>query len=297
LSRAVPLPPAVPPGARVGVAALSSVIDPSRLMAGLTELARLGFEPVAARNLGERDRLFAGTDADRLAAFHELVDDTSLAAIFFARGGHGLLRVLDEIDWEKLAARPRAYIGYSDLTPFLSAVVERCGFAAFHGPMVAADLATGLTPEEERSLLGALGGEPEVDFEFERVVGEGSVEGPLAGGCLSLLASSLGTPNVAAFGGSILFLEDVDEPLYRLDRMLTQLRRSGSLAGVQAMVFGTSIAPANEREWLDLASDAAPGALLACGLSAGHVRPNFTLPLGRPCRLDTATRRLTAIAD
>jgi muramoyltetrapeptide carboxypeptidase len=296
VSRAVPLPPPVRPGDRVGVAALSSAIDPLRLDAGVAELVRLGFEPVPARNLGERDRLFAGTDADRLAAFHELVDDPSLTAIFFARGGHGLLRVLDEIDWEKLAARPRAYVGYSDLTPFLAGVVERCGFASFHGPMVAADLATGLTPEEERSLLGALAGEPEVDFELEQVVGTGAFEGPLAGGCLSLLVSSLGTPRVSPLGGSILFLEDVDEPLYRLDRMLTQLRRSGSLAGVQAMVFGTSIAPGNEREWLDLASDAASGALLACGLSAGHVRPNLTLPLGRPCRLDAATRRLTAAA-
>lgn len=281
----------------MGVAALSSAVDPLRLEAGVAELVRLGFEPVLAENLGARDRLFAGSDADRLVAFHELVDDPSLAAIFFARGGHGLVRVLEGVDWERVAARPRAYVGYSDLTPFLAGVVERCGFAAFHGPMVASDMAAGLTAKEVTSLLAALAGEAPLDFGLEVVEGGESVEGRLAGGCLSLFASTLGTPYAATFDGSILFLEDVDEPLFRLDRMLTQLRLSGSLAAVQAMVFGTSIAPGNAREWLDLARDAAPGAALAFGLSAGHIRPNFTLPLGRPCRLDAAARRLTVLPD
>jgi len=116
---AVSPPPAVRPGDRVGVAALSSHVDPRRLEQGVAVLRELGFEPVLAGNLDRVDGLFAGSDAERLAAFHELAADESLRAIFFARGGHGLLRVLPRIDWPLLARFPRAYIGYSDLTPFL----------------------------------------------------------------------------------------------------------------------------------------------------------------------------------
>jgi muramoyltetrapeptide carboxypeptidase len=286
-------PPAVRPGDRVGVAALSSPVDRGLLAAGLSELVRLGFEPVLAANLERRDRIFAGSDAERLAGFTELVDDPSLKAIFFARGGHGLVRLLDAIDWARLAAHPRAYIGYSDLTPLLGGLVERCGLSTLHGPMVVSDLARGLDAGESRSLLDALAGESALEFDLEGVEGEGEVEGVLLGGCLSLFSSTLGTPHALSLADSVLFLEDVDEPLYRLDRMLTQLKLSGSLDRVRAMIFGTSIAPGNIGPWLDLARDAAPGALLAHGLSSGHVRPNFTLPLGLVCRLDAAARRLT----
>jgi muramoyltetrapeptide carboxypeptidase len=289
----VPLPPPVRPGDRVGVAALSSAVDPARLELGLAELTRLGFEPVPASNLASRDRLFAGDEAARLDGFHELVRDPSIRAIFFARGGQGVLRVLPGVDWEELAARPRAYVGYSDLTPLLSGIVERCGFATFHGPMVASDLARGATIAEEASLLGALAGEA-AELDLGIVEGDARrVEGPLVGGCLSLISSVLGTPFAAAPGGTILFLEDVDEPLYRLDRMLTQLRLSGSLAAVQAMIFASSIAPGSVREWLDLARDAAPAATLAWGLSSGHLAPNLTLPLGCRGRLDRDARRLS----
>lgn len=272
-------------------------MDPGRLAAGLAELVRLGFEPVLAANLEKRDRIFAGSDDERLTAFHELVDDPSIEAIFFARGGHGSMRLVDRFDWARIRARPRAYVGYSDLTPFLAKVVENCGWAAFHGPMVAADLARGLDGGEEESLLSALRGDRGLAFDVELVEGDGSVEGVLRGGCLSLYTAALGTAHALSIEDSILFLEDIDEPLYRLDRMLTQLRLSGSLTEVRAMIFGTSIAPGNVGQWLDLARDAAPGVRLAYGLSSGHIRPNFTLPLGVPCRLDAAGRRLLVGGD
>lgn len=290
------LPPAVKPGDRVGVAALSSAVDPGRLAAGLAELVRLGFEPVLASNLERRDRLFAGTEAQRVAGLHELADDASITAIFFARGGHGALRILNDLDWRRLAQHPRAFVGYSDLTPFLATVVERCGWVAFHGPMVAADLASGLSGEEASSLLGALSGDFPRAFDLTTVEGESDVEGPLSGGCLSLLAATLGTGHSAELDDSILFLEDVDEPLYRLDRMLTQLRLSGSLTRVQAMIFGSSIVPESVGEWLDLARDAAPGVVLAHGLSSGHAQPNLTLPLGLRCRVERDRCRLVFAA-
>jgi len=282
------LPPAVLPGARVGVAALSSVVDPERLERGLAELARLGFEPVPARNLRSRSALFAGDDGERIAAFHELVDDPSLEAIFFARGGHGLIRLLPRLDWARIAQRPRAFIGYSDLSPLLHRVVTHLGWVAFHGPMVAAELASGLSGEEEESLLGALAGD--YPRAFATALGEqpSEVAGTLLGGCLSLFAATCGTPYAATFAGSILFLEDVDEPAFRVDRMLTQLRLSGSLAGVRAMVIGDSMLRSIGEEGVFLLRELTGGLPIALGLAAGHTRPNLTLPLGLPSRLDAA---------
>ena len=135
LSGALPdvigLPPAVRPGDRVGVAALSGAVDPERLEAGLEALRQLGFEPLVAANLKSGTGLFAGDDDRRLEGFHDLLAEPRLRAVIFARGGHGVLRLLPRIDWALLARRPLAYVGYSDLTPFLLEVVRRLGVVAF----------------------------------------------------------------------------------------------------------------------------------------------------------------------
>lgn len=284
------LPPPVRPGARVGVAALSGPVRPERLLAGLEALAALGFEPVPADNLESREGLFAGGDDERLAAFHRLAADPGLEAVFFARGGYGVTRLLHRIDWDLLARHPRAYVGYSDLTPFLLAVVERLGLAAFHGPMVAADLARGLAPQEERSLLDALGGDLPVRLPVGGWVRRGQARGVVAGGCLSLFAATLGTPAFPDLEGCLLVLEEIAEPPYRLDRMLTQLRLSGRLAGVRGIAFGHVDPPPEipAGEWLTLcreALEALPGPV-AFGLPSGHSAPNLTLPLGLPGHLD-----------
>ena len=291
-------PPAVRPGDRVGIAALSGRVDADRLAQGVAELERLGFEAVPARNLHAEDRIFAGTDDQRLAGFHALLEDESLKAIFFARGGHGVLRLIDRIDWNLVCRSPRAFVGYSDLTPLLLEVTERCGWVTLHGPMVASDMSTGLTAEEEASLLAGLAGQVPLRFTLAGVEAANSrkVAGSLSGGCLSLLAAS--PPwTVGRTAPQLLFLEDVDEPLYRLDRMLTQLRRSGSLTAVQAMIFSTSIAPDPLGDWLELARDAAPGVVLAYGLPSGHRRPNLTLPLGARATLDVGRAELVIESD
>lgn len=285
------LPPPVNSGDRVGVAALSGPVDPGRLGRGLAALERLGFEPVPAANLRSRHGLFAGPDDERLAAFHALAGDPTVRAIVFARGGHGVLRLLPRIDWDLLARHPRAYVGYSDLTPFLLAVVRRLGLVAFHGPMAAADLARGLAEPEERSFLDALAGGIGRALPVAGWLREGPAEGPLLGGCLSLLASVQGTPWAPDLTGAVLFWEDLEEPRYRLDRMLTHLGLSGSLAAIRGMVIGhcrptdTDPAEPGGGPWLADAL-AGHGWPVAWGLQAGHEAPNLTLPLGAPARLD-----------
>ncbi len=303
----VSLPPPLRPGDRVGVAALSGKVDPTRLEAGLEALVAAGYEPVQAANLRARCGLFAGSDEERLDAFHQLAGDDSLNAILFARGGSGVLRVLPGIDWQLLGRRPRAYVGYSDLTPFLLQVITRLRLAAFHGPMVAADFARGLSGVELDSFTAALGGElpfelPLYEVEDSEESVTGTVEGPLLGGCLTMLAATLGTPYAPDLEGALLFLEDVGEPLYRFDRMLTHLRLSGNLANLKAVIAGHL-----EGEGGDPKLAASPEVLLdqlrreargfpwplAWGLPAGHDRPNLTLPLGLWARLDLFAGRLT----
>jgi len=302
------LPPPAGPGDRVGVAALSGPVDPERLEQGLAALRGLGFVPVVADNATSRHGLFAGGDAERLAAFHRLAADPDLPAIFFTRGGHGLLRLLPGLDWELLRRRPRAYVGYSDLTPLLLAVVGRLGLATFHGPLVAGELARGLTAGERESLLGALAGRLPVELPLGGWLRQGEAAGPLLGGCLSLLTATLGTGWFPDLRGALLFLEDVNEPPYRLDRMLTHLALSGRLETIGGMILGhldaggVSGSPAGEAsrapsmEPLQTCQLPQPlhaliadnlrghGWPLAWGLAAGHRSPNLTLPLGlRAC--------------
>lgn len=304
------LPPPVGPGDRVGVAALSGPVEPERLEAGLAALRRLGFEPVVADNALSRHGLFAGSDAERLAGFHRLAADGDVAAILFARGGHGVLRLLPGIDWQLLARRPRAYVAYSDLTPFLLGVVQRLGLVAFHGPMVAADLARGLSAEDEASLLGALAGRYPVAQPLAvplRLPGDGwqaAPAGPLLGGCLSLLAATLGTPYFPDLAGSLLFWEDVGEPPYRIDRMLTHLRLSGSLTRLRGMIVGHlnggEAGPPNggsagrDASFREVVADALAGLPwpIAWGQPSGHRSPNRTLPLGLAARLSADAAEL-----
>ena len=296
LSRPMPfrarLPPPVRPGDRVGIAALSGAIDPQRLAAGLNRLRSMGFEPVLAQNLDRREALFAGTDAERLESFHRLAADPSLSAIFFARGGHGLLRVLPFIDWRLLADHPRAYVGYSDLTPFLNQVVHRLGLVAFHGPMVAAEFARGLLQVEEDSLWACLGGHFPQLLPVTAWPRKKLARGPLLGGCLSLLTACLGTPFAADLQGSLLFWEEVNEPLYRVDRMLTHLRLSGSLTALSGMVVGHIVWDSEEQrpdlawaQWVEQTFEDFPWPM-AMGLESGHRDPNLTLPLGLGAVLD-----------
>lgn len=278
-ARAATTPVALTPGARVGVAALSGVVDPERLERGLATLRELEFEPVVGANLECQQHSMAGSDDERLAAFHELLADDSLAAIWFARGGYGLTRILPRIDFDLLARVPRWFIGYSDLTPLLLEIDRRTGWITLHAPMVAADLAEGLDDDERAALLAALAGEP-VALPGRRSSGELPVEGAVRGGCLSMLAAAAGTPYQPRLS-EILFLEDVDEPRYRLDRMLTQLEHAGMLDPVRAIAVGC--APPEDEVWAGLLDER--GLPYVVGLPAGHARPNHVVPLGMAARL------------
>ena len=286
------LPPALKPGATIGVAALSGPVEPDRLDRGVAVLERRGYRIVLASNVRARRGFLAGTDAERAAGYRELLRRDDVDAIFFARGGYGAARVLPLLDPEEARIRPRVHLGGSDLTALFAFLARRANLATFYGPMVTTSIASEDGLDWEDVLRGAAPAAHRLDA--SDVLAPGAGEGPLVGGCLSILASLCGTPDAISGKGAVLFWEDVNEDTYRLDRMLTQLEGSGTLDGLQAMVIGSispgsrgGESPATVDAWLKDYFAGAPFPVVR-GLEAGHLPRPRTLPLGLPARVDAA---------
>jgi len=284
-------------GDQVGVVAPSGPVDEERLRRGVAELERLGFAVRVAEGVLERKGFTAGTVESRLRQLHGFFADRGVAAIVCARGGAGAVQLLPHLDRDLLRRNPKPLVGYSDIT-FLHLEMERLGLTSLHGPMVARELAEGDAAYDVASLWHALTGEGEPyasgPDDLVALAG-GSGEGVLRGGCLSILAGAAGTPWALrrVDEPTILFVEDVDEKPYRVDRMLRQLRASGALRGVSGVVFGDlkGCAPGFQEDYAleDVLLEALDGldVPVALGLSSGHTaHPNLTLPFGVRARLE-----------
>jgi len=292
-------PPALRPGDTVGVVATSATVEPAYLERGVGVLTAMGYRVKVSDRALDRDGIFAGTDHDRARELNAFFVDRAIKAIFAARGGYGCGRLLPLIDFAAIARAPKIFLGFSDATFLLNALVECAGIVAFHGPMVAMDFANGLTRKSLDHLARLLSGETgEIEIEAREVVSPGVGEGELVGGCLSVVVAMVGTPFVPRFDGRILFLEDTGEKAYRVDRMLVQLRQAGVFDRVAGVVFG-AIRPfeGSEQERARIATFVAAqtaevkGPVLF-GIEAGHGTENLTLPFGVRARLDSTRRRL-----
>jgi muramoyltetrapeptide carboxypeptidase len=287
-------PRALRAGDLLGVCAPAGPVDPGRLQRGVARLEQMGFRVRVGEAVGERHLFTAGTVERRIADLHALFEDDEVAGILCARGGAGGGWLLPHLDTTLLREHFKPLVGYSDVT-FLHLLFNRLERVTFHGPMVAKEFAQGTF--DEGSWRAALEGGAERYATSDGdilALWDGEAEGRLLGGCLSILAAAAGTPwalNPDA-GGTILFLEDVDEKPYRVDRMLLQLRLSGAFEGVRGVVFGDMKGcnpPASADFTLEdviRESLSGLGIPIALGLSSGHVNgPNVTLPLGVRARL------------
>lgn len=284
-------PRALRPGDLVAVAAPAGPVDAERLERGVAELASFGFAVRVAEGVLDRAGFTAGRAALRLHQLHALFEDDAVRAIACARGGAGTLHLLPGLDRALVRAHPKVVLGYSDVTA-LHLALDRFGLPSLHGPMVAWELAAGEPAYDRASLWHGLTGEGEPWASRPGALAarrDGEAEGVLRGGCLSLLAASVGTPWALATAGepTILFVEDVDERPYRIDRMLRQLAVSGALDGVVGVVLGEmkGCAPGPDEgyslEEVVLEAMAPLEVPVAAGLSSGHGSgPNVTLPLG-----------------
>jgi muramoyltetrapeptide carboxypeptidase len=284
-------PPALRRGDKVGIVAPASSFRRDDFEAGCDALRRLGYDPVYDSSIFDRDLYFAGTAERRARELHEMFGRDDVKAILCARGGYGSNYLLPLLHLEEIAAKPKIFVGYSDLTSLSTYICDKAGMVTFHGPMVARDFAR---PDgvDLQSWQAAVEGQVNWTFSFDadpgvKTLRTGSAEGTLYGGCLSMLAESLGTPYEIHTDETILFIEDLATKPYQIDRMLMHLKLAGKFSGVRGIVFGEMLdcaAPAGQGFTLEEVVMRVVGDLhvpVVYGVRSGHVsRGNITLPMG-----------------
>ncbi len=292
-------PPRLRPGARIGVIAPAGSVDRAAVAAGVAALRAEGFEAELGANLFQSNGYLAGAAELRARDLLEFFRRPDIDAIFCARGGFGSIQLLPYLQPAQLES-PKIFVGYSDITILLNWLRQFCGLVTFHAPMVAMDLARGLSARARKHLWDVLRGEVR---QWKVALGEavkpGRAEGEIAGGCLSLLVTTLGTPYEIDTRGKILFLEDVGEKPYRIERMLTQLQMAGKLAQPAGVLLGdfTDCAGEGPRGLKEIFADlfAAADYPVAMGMQAGHGPENLALPLGAAMALDSRGATLTML--
>ena len=304
-------PPRLTRGSRVALVAPAGPLLERDDLARAESLCRaLGYEPVMGRNTAQRHGYFAGTDEQRLEDLNGAIRDPEIAAIWCIRGGYGTTRILDRMDFEAFARHPKPLVGYSDITAILNAATRRTGVVTFHAPMARAAMPAFsrrnfeqvLTSPQPAGRLERMPEPPGVLLPHENRVATlrgGVAEGHLMGGNLTLIQCLVGTPHFPDLDGAILFLEDVGEDLYRVDRMLAHLRMVGALDRLAGVAVG---------RFTDLKRAMTDGALgfdevlagyflplgvpVAYGFPIGHIDDQWTVPLGVRARLDADTGEL-----
>jgi muramoyltetrapeptide carboxypeptidase len=293
-------PPRLRPGDVIGVVSPAAAVSEEKLRRGCLTLEQLGFGVRLGDHVLDRHRYLAGTDQVRASELTAMFHDPHVQAIFCSRAGYGSGRLLPLLDVPALLPTPKIFLGFSDVTLLLNAFVKRAGLVCFHGPVVAGEFAGGLTPRAQAHLWNLLTtGFGEHALTFSTTLRAAVSEGPLIGGCLSVLVATLGTPFALDTRDAILFIEDIGEKPYRVDRMLTQLKQAGKLDQLAGVIFGEMNSCRGETN--------DPALLLSIidevfadydypigfGLPAGHEGENFTLPLGTQVRLNTQLSTLT----
>ncbi|MDZ7779816.1 MAG: LD-carboxypeptidase [Gemmatimonadota bacterium] len=301
-TRSPSVPPrALRPGTRIALVAPAGPVDPERVEASQDRCRALGIEPVVFPAARARHRYLAGTDAERLADLQAAFDDPAIDGVWALRGGYGTLRILDALDLERQRTDPIPFIGFSDNTS-IHVRHAALGVVSFHGPHPGGDFPPETEEAFQRVLFSADAPGPLVSRDGDppaRTLEPGRVEAPLVGGNLALLASMCGTRHALDARGCILFLEDVAEPAYRVDRMLLQLRGSGLLDGVLGLALGrfTEDPEGDTHPVAEVLRELAEhlGIPAVADLPFGHTEHNCTLPVGGLARLeaDTATLVLT----
>lgn len=302
------------PGMTVGIVTPASNVPEDQDLHTAMDLVRsLGFNAKPSPNLFSRTQYLAGTDKERADDLNAMFADTEVDAIFCVRGGYGSGRLLRYLDYDTIAANPKVIMGYSDITAILNAIYLRTGLVAFHGPIAGGNFSD-YTYDQYRKVLieptsnTRIGEPPEfetspgvVDWENRLTsIVSGTAEGHLIGGNLSLMVTLLGTPFEPNFEGAILFLEDVSEPPYSVDRMLTHLWMAGKLEQVAGIVLGKFSDDGYDSNTFSM-EEVLRDRLEPLGIPAlrgamiGHIEDKTVVPLGIRARLDVDAGSLTLL--
>ncbi len=295
------LPKALPPGGTIGIVNPSSPVEADRLDAGIAALKSRGFHVLEAPHVRAHDGHHAGLPADRAADFIQFYSDPQIDVLWCARGGSSACRLWPLLDWDALAALPpKLVIGYSDTTSLLIPLNQRVGTVALHGPLVF-ELGA-IAPELldwQLTLLQSLLPAGLVPGRAAETLVPGTAEGLLCGGCMSLVAATLGTSYQIETAGKLLLLEDVGEAPHRIERFLVQFAEAGLFAAASGFVVGQATDADDSQTipmrqiWSDLLAPHGKPAVL--GFPFGHVARNHALPLGVRARLDADAKTLTLL--
>ena len=286
------------PGAHVALIAPAGPLQkPEDLPRAQENTRLLGWEPIVGSHATDRVGYLAGDDRNRLADINRALRDPKIDAIWCLRGGYGMMRILSGIDYDALSRTPKAIIGYSDVTALHAAVQRKCRLVTYHGP-TAREPMTDLSRDSLRRAVVEQADSCGVAANA-REINAGVAEGRLVGGNLAVLTSLCGTPFAPDLSDGILVLEDINEPVYRIDRMLQQLKLAGAFNGCRAIVFGECVkcpddAGGGGRPFDEVLGEIAHSLGVPClaGIPMGHIAEQWTIPLGAMGTLDTATRTL-----
>jgi len=284
------------PGARIGVIAPAGCVDRIALLTGVAAIEAQGYSVELSQGIFQTKGYLAGEPVSRAGDLTNFLYREDIAAIFCARGGFGSIQLLEFLT-EAVSEHPKIFVGYSDITILLEWLRTRCGMVTFHGPMVAMDLANGISERSSEHFWSMLSGRNRTwELPLGEVISNGTAEAEMTGGCLSMLASTLGTAYEIDTRGRILFLEDVGERPYRIERMLTHLQMAGKLDHPAGVVFGdfTHCEGDGPRDVRAVIGDlfAHVPYPVVMGLPAGHGAENFALPFGVKMRLDGDAAKL-----
>ena len=305
------VPRALGPGATLGVVAPASpVYNRGDILRATAVLGGLGFRLKLGRHVRDHHGYLAGLDEDRAADFQAVWADPEVDGVLCLRGGYGSARIVDRLDFDALRDQPKVFVGFSDITALHLALGQRANLVTFYGPMLGTFASPKLSAYTRDGFvravcqpqpIGAI--EPSPDDPWVETITGGLAEGPLAGGCLTLLAAALGTPDAPDWRGKIVFLEDVEEEPYSIDAKLVQLVRAGAFDGIAGLVVAehAGVRPREHRpafpstlSFEDVIDEVLRplGVPTIYNLPLGHGTHLATLPLGVAARLDASAGRL-----
>ena len=313
-SRPLVRPRRLEPGMTVGlIAPAGASNNRQQVLHAIDVLKSLGYKVKESKHLYRRTQYLAGTDLERAEDINWAFADPAVDAVFTLHGGYGTMRTLPYLDYEMIRANPKVIIGYSDITGLLLALYARSGLVCFHGPCATSTFSEYTLAEYKKVVREPLapveiGSPPAVDYpegQAERAnrimtFSPGKARGRLVGGNLSLVSPLVGTPYMPDYEGAILFLEDVNEAFYRLDRLLTHLLLAGILGQVSGIVMGKFTKIPEEGNSFNLEEIIEQllvplGIPVVRGLMIGHVHDKTTVPLGTMAELDADAGTLTLL--
>ena len=292
-------PPVLKKGDQVAIIAPAGPPDNEHLIQGKRVLEEMGLDVVFGQYLFDVEEDLTVLDQKRLADLHDAFFDPAIRGIFCANGGFGTARIAPLIDYEKIQRNPKIFWGYSDITYLLNAIRELSNLVTFHGPMVASDLNDEQrTTETESSFLSLFTGES-LTYDSSNsplnTIVYGTGEGHLVGGNLTLLTNGLGTPYQVNTDGAILLIEDVEEPAFRINLMLTHLEQAGVFKAIEGVVIGNFQVEPDEYEIIKKVLQdffACASFPVVENFHFGHCQPNYGVPLGVNAKLTTSPPRL-----